>query len=174
MASTSTNKQPLLVDNVLHNVVDLESRTVPPIEEWNVPGKSNDNSAVKILDGSGSDGAIIEDLYCISRGGKDFKVVLFLSSDSDYMRQSSIVIGTFSANGLDDQGAEKTTAPNIGEVIHYLDMPYVIAPVPNVGSSQKLKAIYVPRGRSLWAGIDKNSVTVTGIAPLLGVQGGWY
>ena len=54
MAATSTNKQPLLVDRVLHYVVDLNTSQVAGID---VAGT---NTALLVVDGTSSDGAIID------------------------------------------------------------------------------------------------------------------
>tara|TARA_R110001592_G_scaffold330134_1_gene612222 strand:- start:119 stop:646 length:528 start_codon:yes stop_codon:yes gene_type:complete len=175
MASTSTNKQPLLVDNVLHNVVSLNGATVPDIEEWETSGSTN--SAVCIVQGSGSDGAIIEDIYTISRDANPYTLVFFLSGESDYLRKgASSVVGYFTS----------TAAAGKGIITHYYDMPYVLAPVPAVsttpqtstpstsvgGDALKYKALYIPRGQSLWVGIAAAVAPAT--APYVGVQGGWY
>ena len=55
MASTSTNKQPLLIDRVMHNVVNLDNAAVGAID---VIGT---NTAELIVDATQSDGCIVED-----------------------------------------------------------------------------------------------------------------
>ncbi len=70
MAATSTNKQPLLVDHVLHYVVNLDTAINDGMD---IVGT---NTAVLIVDGSTSDGAIIEDIYSIARGTSAYKVNL--------------------------------------------------------------------------------------------------
>jgi hypothetical protein len=62
MAATSTNKQPLLVDRVLHYVVNLDTAAVSAID------MTGTNTAKLLVDGTTSDGAIIEDIYSIARG----------------------------------------------------------------------------------------------------------
>ena len=62
MASTSTNKQPLLVDRVLHYVVNLDTAINNGLD---IVGT---NTAALIVDATGSDGAILEDIYLIPRG----------------------------------------------------------------------------------------------------------
>ena len=62
MAATSTNKQPLLVDHVLHYVVNLDTSINDGMD---IVGT---NTAALIIDGTNSDGAIVEDIYTISRG----------------------------------------------------------------------------------------------------------
>ena len=165
MASTSTNKQPLLVDNSLHTVVSLKDAVVPDIDVWE--NGSTSNSAKLLVAGNGSDGAIIEDIYTIARDTEEYTLLFFLSGEQDYLRPgSSSVVGYFKS-----QGAAK------GDIVHYYDMPYVLAPVPVVGTAPtgenalKYKALYIPRGKSLWVG----AVTAAPAkAPYVGVQGGWY
>ena len=158
MASTSTNKQPLLVDNVLHKVVDTANAMNTDI---NITGA---NTAALLVNGSGSDGAIIEDIYAISRDGIEYTINLYLSSSFDYLRPNdAMFIGQF-----------KSTTTK-GAIAHHTDMPYVLAPVPatgiTTGDAPRFKALYIPRNMSLWVarqGISTND------APLVGVQGGWY
>ena len=168
MASTSTNKQPLLVDNVLHNVVDLQNATNDGLD---IIGT---NTATLLVNGSGSDGAIIEDIYTINRSVTPAQINLYLSRTFDYLRPNeALLVGTFKSGSA------------IGEVAHYDDMPYVLAPVPNVNTiapaaagsgitptALRFKALYIPRNMSLWAARQAAGNDPT--APLLGVQGGWY
>ena len=58
MASTSTNKQPLLVDHVFHKVVTLDLATNAPNAEG-IPDVSPTNSAELMLDVTNADGAIV-------------------------------------------------------------------------------------------------------------------
>ena len=172
MASTSTNKQPLLVDNVLHNVTNIEGKNIPDVDSWG--GTNNTNNAFCLVRGNTADGAVIEDIYTIARDTGTYTLVFFLSTEVDYLRpQYASVVGRFQSKGS-----------AIGEVNHYYDMPYVLAPVPAVsttpqtssastslgGDALKYKALYIPRGKSLWVGV----VETVGKAPYVGAQGGWY
>jgi len=155
MASTSTNKQPLLVDHVLHKVVDL-SQSI--ITDTTITGT---NSAALIVDSTSLDGAIIEDIYAISRKTTAFSINLYLSSSNDYLRpQEGVLIGSFAS------------ATTIGEVTHWENMPRILAPMPHTGTESQFRALYVPKGRALWAAIQSASVDTE--APILGAQGGWY
>ena len=155
MAATSTNKQPLLVDRVMHNVIDLNSAAVASI---NVAGT---NTALLLVDGSQSDGCIIEDIYSISRGNVESTINLYLSSAFDYLRPNEgIFIGSFKS---------ATTA---GSVTSWTEMPKILAPMPQTGTEQQFRALYLPKGRSLWAARQDTGVVNDG--PLLGAQGGWY
>ena len=155
MAATSTNKQPLLVDRVLHYVVDLNSAAVAAI---NVGGT---NTALLIVDGTQQDGAIIEDIYAISRGNTESTINLYLSSAFDYLRPNEgIFIGSFKS---------ATTA---GSVTRWDEMPKILAPMPQTGSETQFRALYIPKGKALWAARQDTNITNDG--PLLGCQGGWY
>ena len=155
MASTSTNTQPLLVDRVLHYVVDLNTATVAGIDV------SGTNTALLIVDATSTDGAIIEDIYSISRGASASTIHLYLSTAFDYLRPGEATfIGSFES---------ATTA---GNVTRWDEMPRILAPRPEVGSDPQFGALYIPKGKALWAarlgGANVND------GPLLGCQGGWY
>ena len=155
MAATSTNKQPLLVDRVLHYVVNLDTAAVGAID---VAGT---NTALLIVDGTTSDGAIIEDLYSISRGTQESTINLYMSPSSDYLRPTEgVLVGQF------------TSATTAGEKTSWDGMPKILAPMPHTGTDQQFKAFYLPKGRALWAARQSTVVVTDG--PLLGCQGGWY
>ena len=155
MAATSTNKQPLLVDRVMHNVIDLNTAAVASI---NVAGT---NTALLLVDGSQSDGCIIEDIYAISRGAVESTINLYLSSAFDYLRPNEgIFIGSFKS---------ATTA---GNVTRWEEMPKILAPMPQTGTEQQFRALYLPKGKTIWAARQDTGAVVDG--PLLGAQGGWY
>ena len=155
MAATSTNKQPLLVDRVLHYVVNLDTAAVGAID---VAGT---NTALLIVDATTSDGCIIEDIYSIARGTNESTINLYMSTSSDYLRPNEgVLVGTFKS------------ATTIGEVTSWTDMPKVLAPMPHTGSESQFRALYIPKGRTLWAARQANTIATDG--PLLGCQGGWY
>ena len=155
MAATSTNKQPLLVDRVLHYVVDLNLAAVGAID---VIGT---NTAVLIVDGTSSDGCIIEDIYSLSRSSVEHTINLYLSSSYDYLRPNEgIFVGQFKSG---------TT---VGAVTHWEEMPRVLAPMPHTGTEGQFQALYIPKGKALWAG--RQDVAALNDGPLLGCQGGWY
>ena len=154
MASTSTNKQPLLIDHVLNYVVNLDLNTNATI---NVDGA---NTAALVIDATTSDGAIIEDLYLISRGTSVIKVNYFLSTANDYLRPNQ---------GFYIGSVETGTTP--GQITS-ATLLKTLAPVPQVGSDSTNRALYIPRGTALWAARESQVNISDG--PNLGVQGGWY
>lgn len=170
MAATSTNKQPLLVDRVFHDVFSMNDAT---ILQTDVTGT---NFAQLILNCSSNDGGVIEDLYAISRGqdgsSANYTINLYMSSDTDFLRPSSqsggAVTGGIYVGSI-------TAGSALGNVTHSSTMPFVLAPVPQVGTAQKLTAFYVPKGKNLWAArLTSNLTDSITNAPLIGVQGGFY
>jgi len=164
MASTSTNKQPLLIDRVLHEVVDLAGRSVPQNAGIEIIGT---NSATLVIDCTTNDGAIIEDIYAIARQiTTGYKINLYLSTVSDYLRtQQSEYLGTLT--GGTTTGQKTRVATN--------ELPFVLAPMPHAGSTSQFNALYIPRGKALWAAVEEQTGgDQTTAAPLIGVQGGYY
>ena len=64
MATTTTNKQPLLVDRVLHNVIESNTLTSGSDTSLDILGT---NQSTVLVDCSSNDGAVVEDLYTIAR-----------------------------------------------------------------------------------------------------------
>ena len=155
MAATSTNKQPLLVDHILHYAVNLDTALNNGID---IAGT---NTAILIVDSTTADGAVIEDIYTIARGTSPSTVNLYLSTAQDYLRPNQAVyIGSV------------TSATTIGNVVRWEEMPKTLAPVPQVGSESFNRALYIPKGYALWAARDSSANVTDG--PILGCQGGWF
>ena len=164
MASTSTNKQPLLVDRVLHEVIDLAGATVAELAGLDITGT---NSAVLVVDCTTNDGAIAEDVYSIAREvTTGYKINIYLSNASDYLRaQQSVYVGSL------------TGGTTVGEKTRITkeNLPQILAPMPHAGTDEQFAAIYIPRGKALWAAVEQQSPNdQAALAPLLGVQGGYY
>jgi hypothetical protein len=155
MAATSTNKQPLLVDHVLHYVVNLD---LAINDGMDIIGT---NTAVLIVDGTTSDGAILEDVYTIARGTTAYKVNLYISTARDYLRPNEAVfVGSI------------TSATTKGNVVRWEEMPKTLVPAPQVGTESFNRAFYLPKGYALWAA--REATTNSSDGPLIGCQGGWY
>ena len=162
MAATSTNKQPLLVDHVLHEVVDLKGATVAQDGGVDIGGT---NDAVLVIDSTQADGCIIESIYSLARQTTDkYTIKLYLSQANDYLRsQQGTYIGEFEAG----------ITP--GAITYYANLPFILAPVPATGTIGQFQALYVPKGKALWAAVEAQGANDQALnAPLLGVQGGWY
>lgn len=164
MASTSTNKQPLLIDRVFHEVYEMGT---PTILTAKVTGT---NFAQLVLNCTANDGAVIEDIYVISQGQGDnsgvlydYPINLYMSSEFDFLRDSAVFVGQIVA------------ASAANEWVHMTDMPYVLAPTAQVGSDSRMKAFYLPKGKALWAARQTSNLADNiSNAPILGISGGFY
>ena len=164
MAATSTNKQPLLVDRVMHRLLNTDSAAAGAID---IAGT---NTALALVDGSNSDGCIIESIYAISRGATEHTVALFMSQSNDYLRPvEGIYVGGFKS------------ATTEGEVTEWENAPKILAPVAQAGDIPtteatgkplQFRAFYLPKGMTLWVARLSNSIATDG--PIVGAQGGWY
>lgn len=169
MASTSTNKQPLLVDNVLHSIVDLKGATVETATVITVGGS---NGAKLIVDCTSNDGAIIGEIYSLARQTTTaYTINLYFASTSTLLTPTdALFVGTFNGDTIEG-----------GKTV-YGGMPYVLNPVPAAGSEDdtlvigtQFQALYIPKGKALWAAVKKQSANDTAeAAPLIGAHGGFY
>ena len=157
MAATSTNKQPLLVDHVLHYVVNLDTAATVTMDI------SGTNTAVLIVDATTSDGAILEDVYTIARGTAPSKVNLYMSTARDYLRPGEgVYVG---------QIATDTTT---GTFTQSDELPKILAPMPHTGDVSFASALYIPKGKALWATLQLAGPNNTADTPIIGAQGGYY
>ena len=161
MATTSTNKQPLLVDRVFHNVVATDSLASNSDTSLNIEGT---NSSSPLVNCQTSDGGIVEDLYVISRSADTAYTCLFyFSSAVDYLRaEEAVYIGSINS---------ATTA---GTITTSDSLPRVLAPLPGAGTESQVKALYVPRGKVLWVTLQLNGPVNLTTTPIVGAQGGFY
>ena len=164
MATTATNKQPLLVDRIFHSVVDTNDLITSTL------AVSGTNRADVLVNAITSDGAVVEEVYAISRGGSTQKINLYLSRADDFLRPDEAKpVGQFTSSDVEAEVTRWTTAPKI------------LAPVPQVtdgdatsatGEPAQLRALYVPKGFALW--VARQSADVLTDAPYVGAQGGFY
>ena len=157
MAATSTNKQPLLVDRVLHYVLNLDTAINSQLD---IIGT---NTAVILVNAISSDGAVLEDIYTIARGdaATGETINLYLSTGGDYLRPNEgILVG------------QLTAGTATGQVTRWADMPKTLTPVPQVGDEAQNRAFYIPKGYALWAARQSDTNLTDG--PLIGCQGGWF
>ena len=161
MATTATNKQPLLIDRVFHNAIEGNTLSSGSDSALDILGT---NSSLVLVDCTGNDGGIVEDLYAIARTSTtaSYKVLFYLSTSVDYLRPGEgIYIGSIDT---DTTAGVKTNAV----------LPDVLAPVPRVGSEAQFQALYVPKGKALWATLQLAGPNNTGDTPIIGAQGGYY
>ena len=109
MASTSTNKQPLLIDRVFHNTVDSNTLASGSDTSLDILGT---NSSAVLLNCSTNDGGIIEDIYTVARGDTAYTVLLYLSTAADYLRSTEAAFV-----------GQIVTATSVGAVISFDDSP---------------------------------------------------
>jgi len=162
MATTATNKQPLLVDRVLHNVLASNLLTSGSATSLNIEGT---NESAVLVDGSSNDGAIVEDLYVISRtaSSTQYKVLFYLSSSTDYLRPSeAYYIGQVESSATG------------GEVTSSASLPRILAPMPHTGDESQFRALYIPKGRVLWCTLQSAGPLNTSDGPIIGAQGGYF
>lgn len=160
MATTATNKQPLLVDRVFHEVQETNTLTSGSASSLDILG-TNESSI--LVNCATNDGGIVEDLYVISRDTTAYTVLLYFSSSTDYLRPSeSVFIGKLS------------TGVTAGTVTRYNDFPRVLAPLPQAGGEAQVGALYIPKGKNLWVSVQVAGPINAATAPIVGAQGGFY
>ena len=161
MATTATNKQPLLIDRVFHNAVEGNTLSSGSADSLDIIGT---NASTILVDCTGNDGGIVEDLYAISRTSTTtaYTVLFYLSSSLDYLRPGEgVYLGSITTDTTSDAKANAT-------------LPNILAPVPRVGSDAQLKALYVPKGKALWCTLQLAAPNNTADTPIIGAQGGFY
>ena len=174
MASTSTNKQPLLIDRVFNEAVTTDglvsgssNTATGSAINYDITGT---NAGKVLVNCISNDGGIVEDLYAISRGSEK-KALFYLSSTADYLRaEQSVFIGSVSCTST------------VGAYANVVALPRVLAPVPQQGNTAGLtdgsplrnQALYVPTGKALWITIWGLSGQNATNCPIVGAQGGFY
>ena len=174
MASTSTNKQPLLIDRVFNEVVQTDGLASGVTNAGSLGPAGYDitgtNSAKVLVNCISNDGGIVEDLFAISRGaGK--AALFYLSSASDYLRaEQAVFVGSISSSS------------STGSYSNVSALPRVLAPVPQQGNTTAMEAgsplrnqaLYIPTGKALWVTIWGQSGQNGTNCPIVGAQGGFY
>ena len=174
-------------DRVLHEIVDLTGSTIEENSRVDVTGS---NSAKLVLDCTQNDGALIAEIYALCRATPTpYTVCLYMSTANDFLRDSQAkFLGIWEAGGTvpdldtDPSGDTLFDAAFEGERVPFDAIPYVLAPVPGQGSTDQervigtqFRGLYLPKGRTLWAAVNKQSPTDdASLAPLVGVQGGFF
>jgi hypothetical protein len=179
MATTSTNKQPLLIDRTLHKHVDTATART-----GNTDTALSNNSCKLLVNCTQNDGAILEDVYIISRraqSGGD-TVNFYLAQESNILREGS---------GNVFYVGRVTSGDAIADVVHWNEIPFVLAPsvgsvavdtVPGTAvagdgaqrSAGTYRAFYVPKGYALWCGRAVSGTGDLTNAPIVGAQGGFF
>ena len=192
MASTSTNKQPLLVDRPLSVVKDTSGLLVGTLP----PGTAVDPqtaAGVLLVDCTKNDGAVIEYTYTIARAidfdsyaedpNEDPSQVLqkngylvnfyFCPSNTAFNPASAFYLGAVEA------GVKE------GQKVIWVDMPEsrsscCLGSEPDdIAEPTYMRGLYVPKGQCLWAAavqqyLENDATDPASFTPLVGVQGGYY
>jgi hypothetical protein len=144
MASTSTNKQPLLVDRPFFNAVTLGEvgGLLDPLN-YNSP----DPAGLFVLADGGADGAIIDSVTigATQVNTDEHDVLLFMSTvNNPLMIQQQNTHYLTCATIVSDECGQRTPIPLLE----------VLVPVPNV-SQRKNTAIYIPKNWTLFVGLSE-------------------
>lgn len=173
MSSTSTNKQPLLIDRPLHQFAILGATAA-------LSSSSNLSTIIggacaEIVDCSSNDGAVVDSISIIANqaGTTSALVVVFLSS-------ASTPFGITSANTAPVASAV-ISSNAIGERTN-IALPPLTVPVPSLGAqanptetSKKNTGIYVEAGQMLYVGLSQAIVSPTPATTVtVFAQGGYY
>jgi len=182
MSSSSTNKQPLLVDRPLHDFAILGPTPAlsDPANFSTVLG----GGCVSLVDCTGNDGAVVDSLSVVAnqQSTSAVRVLFFLST-------SAAPLGINDTNtALVASGAVLSTVP--GERVN-ISLPSLSVPVPTLqgvfatteeGSepgdaevAKKNNGLYVPAGKVLYVGLN---MAITAPTPATRVnvfaQGGFF
>jgi hypothetical protein len=172
MASTGTNKQPLLVDRPLH-----ESALLGPVAGLGAPGNLADLNpgGLKVLVPATEEGAIIDSVCVVNNEANSTasSVVLFLSTE-----QSVLAVTESNTQAVAIVAIASST---VGRRSHF-ELPDVLVPVPNLGAAvvstereKKNTALIIPTGKTLMVGLTTRLLLPTP-STTVGVfaQGGYY
>ena len=171
MATTSSNKMPLLVDRPLHSFASLgASAGLTTASNFNTPS----TSLTLLVDCSANDGAIIDSISLISNQASltSVKVIAFLSVATT---PAAVTATNTLAVGF------ATVGSGLGDRVN-MSLPALCVPVPNLGgdtsvneTDKKNTGLYVPSGATLYVGTSA-AITAPSAASRVNVfaQGGFF
>ena len=173
MSSTSTNKQPLLVDRPLHEFVVLGPAAALTA--------STDYSSVlsggcqKLVDCFDNDGAVIDSLSLLAPQASMTPVVVIF-----FLSNSPTVLG-ISATNTAPVAAAALASSAAGDRTN-VSLPPLTVPVPNLGgqtnvteASKKNTGLLVPAGRVLYVGLNTPVIAPSAASKVVvAAQGGYY
>jgi hypothetical protein len=170
MPSSSTNKQPLLIDRPINRIIRLDNTSMPA----NVVDPGTATNGALLLDCTANDGALLETIQLIQRAPNDTtEIRLFLST-------SSLALGTGLGGAVADSQylASLAFGPDqpVGAIVEFL-LPKVLFPIPMAGASTdsvplQYRALRIEKGRALWAAA--NNTTPSFSVPQIQIQGGFH
>ena len=171
MATTSSNKMPLLVDRPLHSFASLgASAGLTTATNFNTPS----TSVTLLVDCSANDGAVIDSISLVSNEAAltSVKVIAFLSV-------ATTAASVTATNTL--AVANATVGSALGDRVN-MSLPPLCILVPNLGGDtsttefdKKNTGIYVPSGATLFVGTSA-AITAPSAASRVNVfaQGGFF
>ena len=152
MATSSSNKMPLLVDRPMHSYASIGSQAaITDSTDLNTPTGAG---CTLIIDCSANDGAIVDSLSIIANEASTTAstVLAFLSvaATKDSISDINTVVVASATIGSTAKG-ERTNIP----------LPPLCVPVPNLGGTtsatetdKKNTGLYIPSGGLLYVGLD--------------------
>jgi hypothetical protein len=185
MASTSTNKQPLMVDRPFLRGAKVNNGTTVIADASN-PDFGDLIQLVRVGDIPSEDGALVEDIFVVSAEGYPnnggvrtaaFGVYVYAPNQSAPSTSSALLLGKFQV-GLsgDTEG-----------LIQRIELPATVAPTPKTGDTTlvypiergKMEALYLEKGYILCIGyLGDGPSAISGGLSASGVsimaQGGFY
>jgi hypothetical protein len=185
MASTSTNKQPLMVDRPFLRGARVNNGTTRVTNPSN-PDFGDLIQLVRVGDIPSEDGALVEDLFVVSAEGYPnngglrtaaFGVYIYAPNQAAPSTSTALLLGQFQV-GLSGgtQG-----------LIQRVELPATVAPAPRTGDTNlvypiergKMEALYLEKGYILCIGYLGNGPTAVsgGLSPSgvsIIAQGGFY
>lgn len=173
MSSTSTNKQPLLVDRPLHEFITLGG-TPALSSATNLSGILGGGCSL-LVDCLGNDGAVIDSLSLVATEvSTTAVVVLFLLSSSPTPFGITTENTAVVASGT-------LLSASLGQRTN-ISLPPLSVPVPNLGAdsstsevAKKNTGLLIKSGQLLYAGLDRAVTAPTPLTKLnVFAQGGYY
>jgi hypothetical protein len=171
LSSTSTNKQPLLIDRPLLRPRSLAQTTC--LAGTVDPGTTS-NGAL-LLDCTGNDGALVESIWLLQRVA-DVMVTVNL-----YASTSAVALGTAYAGSQSEAwfigSCFLPPQSKPGATTEFV-LPHLLAPVPHAGGNDangglpQFRGLRVESGLALWAAAAVTAPNPD--APLIILQGGLY
>lgn len=185
MASTSTNKQPLMVDRPFFRGAKINNGNTV-VTDSSSPDFGNLVQLVRVGDIPSEDGALVEDLFVVSNEGYPnnsgvrsaaFGVYVYAPNQAAPSTSAAMLLGKFEV-GLsgDTEG-----------LIQRVELPATVAPTPQTGDTNlvrpieigKSEALYLEKGYILCVGYLGNGPAAVsgGLSPsgvTIFAQGGFY
>ena len=166
MSSSSSNKQPLLIDRPLHEWVTLGSESC--LSKSTNFHELAPGGFKLLVDCTANDGALIDSISIMApeAGLTAASVLIFLSTTAAAVQ--------ITPDNTASVASAQIGATKIGERT-IIPLPPLIAPVPNVGSEAKNTGLFVPKGRALFAGLSEVISEPTPASRVqVFAQGGFY